>query len=232
MSYSNATVIINSISFYVIVILGAVYIWRTSMEEREDGSLVKLIGYTFLSAFKFSLNNFPVPLGFIIAYFIRTKAKVNKEAKKRAMVIGVVLFGVGLLPLNDYVENILYPRNSIKTYLSEERKENQKGFNFTLIDNKSDLILRSYSHTDDIGKRLYKELASIKNIDNIPFNVEWKYQINFVQDTNSERFRQLDFDVTEDGKLLQLIYEEKFYYFKGNVDFQSLFSEIIDDINH
>jgi len=227
MSYSNATVTINSVVFYAIVILGSMYIWRTSKREDEKGSFIKLIGYSLLSSFKFSFNNFPIPLGFIIAYFIRVNSQVNMEAKKKAIILGVVLFGLGLLPLNNYLENFLYPRNSIETYLSEERSHEQ-GFNFTLAKDKTGTILGIYTHTNDIGEKFYNALAGIANINNIPSTVEWKYQINFVQDTNDERFHQLDFDVSADGKFLQLIFEDRYYYFMSDIEFQHAFIEIVD----
>lgn len=63
-------------------------------EEDEKYLGWKLFGYCFLAAFTFRINNFPIPLGFLI-YLLFIHPKVNKVAKRRAVLLGLVFFLIG-----------------------------------------------------------------------------------------------------------------------------------------
>lgn len=73
-----------------IVILLIYYLYRSRQEE-ENITLVKLGGYISLGMFTFQINNWMIPLGFIVYYFF-FHPKTNKRQKQLAAYIGLMLF--------------------------------------------------------------------------------------------------------------------------------------------
>jgi hypothetical protein len=76
---------------------------RRSAETTERGLLLKMIGFTLLGAFTFTLNGFPLPLGFIFYLLIFNRpSRDNRALKHTAAKAGLLLFClsavIGFLP--------------------------------------------------------------------------------------------------------------------------------------
>jgi hypothetical protein len=78
-----------------IMILGVIILNKYRAEE-EEMLIPKLIGYSSLGAFKFLLQGFPLPLGFILYMFL-FRPKTNVKIKKVAAILGLGIFFLGLL---------------------------------------------------------------------------------------------------------------------------------------
>jgi hypothetical protein len=75
--------------------------------EEENYIFIKIIGYSILGSFKLSLNNFPIPLGFII-YLMFLRPKINIKSKQISALLGLVIFVFGIaIP---YFDNIYFMR--------------------------------------------------------------------------------------------------------------------------
>lgn len=154
----------------------------------------------------------------------------NKKSKQIAIVFGAFLFAIWLYPFQNHIEQLLYPRNDMNTYLQVERTPGKEGFMLTIFDKTRDLILRSYSEREEMGRDIYIALAKSRSLDQIPSVVDWKYRFDLFQDSDSDRFRELTFDITEDGRLILLKSENRQYYFEGTQEFQSLMADFNKEV--
>lgn len=91
-----------------IAIVVLIFIYQ-KREEDESYLGLKLFGYSFLASFTFRLQNFPIPLGFII-YLLFFHPKVNRVAKRRAALLGLVFFFVGAVYVYPAVEKYSFER--------------------------------------------------------------------------------------------------------------------------
>ncbi|MBC2582435.1 hypothetical protein [Clostridium sp. DJ247] len=99
---------INTISTFILI-LGLIIIYRKS-DKSEDFLFMKLVSYYLLGSFRFNFNKLAIPLGFII-YLIFLRPKLNTRSKRRATLLGLIFFIIGLsIP-------------SINKYLYERPKE-------------------------------------------------------------------------------------------------------------
>jgi len=80
------------------------YIYRKWGRE-EPYLFLKLLGYSFLGAFAFSINQWSLPLGFIIFLMFFREPAWNKLAKRYAAYLGLFLFLTSLIipPVQNYV---------------------------------------------------------------------------------------------------------------------------------
>lgn len=118
----------------VITIVGLIFIYRK--REVEEANLGwKVFGYSFLGAFTFRLNNFPLPIGFFI-YLLIFHPKINRITKRKAAYLGLIIFILGAM--YPFVENYLIERpreivvassNVYTLNFSEDWKKIQKKLN-------------------------------------------------------------------------------------------------------
>lgn len=88
----------------LLLISGLIYIFVKS-DRTEELLFLKLLGYYFLGSFRFNLNRIAMPLGFII-YMLCVHPKQNAASKRRAAILGLVFFLIGLAA--PAVENYIY----------------------------------------------------------------------------------------------------------------------------
>lgn len=228
MNYSTETMLIGVLLVSSITIIGGYLIWKKSELEDEDGSLKKLIGYIFLAGLvRFNINNITIPIGLGIAYFMLRRVKKNRNAKKNAILLGTILLIVLLYPIEKDIEQLLYPRHQISSYLTNTLENS--GYIYSFSDNKSGRLYHRYSHEDDKGRRLYQTLRQASESDWHTYDINWHYRI-YVSNT---RFRNLTLDITKEGRYILLDSGEgKQYFFIGSKDFQNLVLEISNDIDH
>jgi hypothetical protein len=65
----------------------------------------------------------------------------------------VILFFVGFIPIQNYIEEILYPRDDIRTYLHNDIEE---GIGFSLMVRQDGVILTSFTEKEDTGVNCMK----------------------------------------------------------------------------
>lgn len=82
---------LNAVVFAASLLL--LVLFYRNRQETEAWLPVKLLGYSVLGAFTFSLNELRLPLGFaVFLLFIFARQKMNREAKHRAAYLGLCLF--------------------------------------------------------------------------------------------------------------------------------------------
>lgn len=78
---------------YIILYSGA----RNEIKASSESLALHIFGYYFLSVINFSINHFPIPLGFIIAMFLVNRTRTsNKDVKKVACYVGLILWFIGI----------------------------------------------------------------------------------------------------------------------------------------
>jgi len=78
---------------YFILYSGA----KKEIKASSESLALHIFGYYFLSVINFSINQFPIPLGFIIAMFLVNRTSVNnKDVKKVACYVGLILWFIGI----------------------------------------------------------------------------------------------------------------------------------------
>jgi hypothetical protein len=80
----------------LIFLIGVIFIIIKMKDDEEDNYWLKIIGYYFLGAFRFSFNKFHVPLGFIIFLAFLQSSEKNKRGKKYATALGLAALAVAL----------------------------------------------------------------------------------------------------------------------------------------
>ena len=223
MRYSIESSLIMTSIFYGVMIIGVLILSKYKQNDEKKITL-KLIGYIFLSAFKFSINKISLPIGFVIAYFLKEKTNKNKGIKTRAMFIGGTFFILGLFPLQNRIEELIYPRDEINTYLlsSEERT----GYNITISDINGK-ILGSIFENSEQGVKFYEELLNLSKLDRVKL-IDWKYHMILAQDNEDERFNRLDFKISDDIKYISLEYEGKNHIFNTSEGFRKIFKKLFN----
>src|SRR5690349_4848871 len=114
MTYSNATMTYTNLLGYGLMAVGIMTIWFATKKEHEAYLVFKVIGYTFLAMFRFSINQIHLPAGAVIAYFLMQRTSQNKAIKRRAVFWGFLLFIISFIPIQNVIDHALYPRDDIK----------------------------------------------------------------------------------------------------------------------
>ncbi|MFA9560624.1 hypothetical protein ACERII_25310 [Evansella sp. AB-rgal1] len=82
----------TSLLFFPIYILPIIAIilfgYYTAENKKEEILFLKCFGYFFLGAFIFWIDMWPLPIGFLVGFFL-LKPKVNTVMKKRVIIIGL-----------------------------------------------------------------------------------------------------------------------------------------------
>ncbi len=78
-------------SLFIVIALVKLYDSR-SEQERHLGW--KLIGYSILGGFTFSLNSLRIPLGFILYLMFLKKDKTNSDIKHKAALLGLLVYAM------------------------------------------------------------------------------------------------------------------------------------------
>lgn len=232
MQHSSETVWIVNILQNGILIGGFTWIWWKARKEREQYLLPKLIGYSFLGAFRFIFNSFPLPVGFAASYLIAKKASFNRNAKMWSVMLGGFVFLVSLLPLQDWIEEALYPRDQIGTFLFLNMSENN-AFNIT-FSHKQRMEFKSFfkrapesGGADSVGVQLYEELRKSTTTDLRFQETVWNLEIVQQDKPGVDRFQKLPFTFDNEGKYAVLTYENREHFFATTPEFQRLFKETI-----
>lgn len=223
MNYSKEIILIMNFIFFSIVIIEAIVLSKYKKKD-ENKITLKLIGYIFLSSFKFNINSIPLPVGFISAYFLKVKSNSNQSTKTKAILIGGLLFILSLSPLQENVEQLIYPRDSINTYLLTEK--DRTGYNISISEIGGTYMNTIFEHSEQ-GENFYEELFNLDKSDDFKLN-DWKYNMVLHQDHKDERFRKLNFNISDDIKYISLKYEGEIYIFNTSEDFQLIFKKIIE----
>lgn len=109
---------------FFILNLVVLYYFYKKREENENYLFIKLIGYSILGGFTFSINEIRLPLGFVVYLLFFARPKLNKSAKQRAAYLGLFIFIIQLIVPS--VDNNLFERP--RTVVSEGR--NVYGYDF------------------------------------------------------------------------------------------------------
>lgn len=228
MKHGSDTLLIVSLLGYGTTLLLLALIWFRTPKEREPLLFVKLMGYTLLAMFRFSFNQLSMPLGLIAAILLVKRTNENKKAKLAAVWLGGIMFLAGFLPVADWIENTLYPRTEMSTYLHEDLTG--KGFAMNVA---SSDMRRFYSKTekDESGRKLYAALRESRYIEGLPLRerMDEEYELKLFQDTDNRdnRFKHLEFRVASDGSYLKLRFEDSQYVFRASREFQQLFQQML-----
>jgi hypothetical protein len=81
-----------SIVYTVLLIVIVLFLVRKKADEESNFPL-KIIGYFILGSFAFNMNQFSLPVGFVL-YLLFFHPKVNGQVKRKAAVSGVIAFVV------------------------------------------------------------------------------------------------------------------------------------------
>ncbi|MCM1991280.1 hypothetical protein [Oceanirhabdus seepicola] len=229
MNYSSKTIIIGQIIVICFSIMGVFAINRLADTSKEEKLVAKLFGYTMLTAFKVKINSTYLPLGPIIAYVLMKKSLKNKKAKSLAIILGIFLIFYPSEFVLNKIEQSLYPRNNIRTYLVGERRH---GGIATIFYTKNGISLTTFTadildNEIETADMLYNELINCE-VSNNRRMIEYEYFFHFNQDIEDPRFGRLEFKVGVEAKELQLDYENKTYIFNTSEEFQKLFKDIVE----
>jgi len=100
------TVIVSILSL-LFIITGIIFIIKKKKEEEEKNIAWKVIGYFILGGATFTINKFPLPVGFII-FILLFRPKINRKAKTYAAMLG--LFGFLMNVSSVWLENYMFER--------------------------------------------------------------------------------------------------------------------------
>ncbi|WP_409174590.1 hypothetical protein [Brevibacillus fortis] len=176
-----------SILLTIIQIVLLVFIYK-KREETESNLGWKIVGYFWLGAFAFKVNEIPLPLGFLL-FLLIFRPMTNVKTKKRSAYLGLAFFLILHLIL-PAVERDLFerPRDVVAA------SNNMFQINFTndwmtirdqlKIDEQARLVYfkADYQKNGQID-RLYYYVVSVSEKDSV------YYDINFSADTNRYSIR-------------------------------------------
>ncbi|MFA9558615.1 hypothetical protein ACERII_15005 [Evansella sp. AB-rgal1] len=80
----------------IILSVGLIWVYKQVDHPKESNLPLKLVGLYILGMISYSYEYFALPIGFII-YLFMAKPKINKKAKKSAVLLGVVVFVINLI---------------------------------------------------------------------------------------------------------------------------------------
>jgi hypothetical protein len=223
MEHAFETKVISSLLGYGAFVIGVLWIWAKSEKEKEDSLLVKSFGYAFLAMFRFNLNSLPLPLGAVISLFHWDRSKTNRTVKFRCIMLGGALFIIGLFPIQDQIEQLLHPRDQMQTYLHQKIVPGV-GFNLH-IENQDRSRMEILTEKDEDAVLVYEALAHAQDANPHVFNDT--YRIMLGQDHPDDRFRRLTLAVGDDGEIIRVSYENRFYYFHGTPEFREQFQDML-----
>jgi hypothetical protein len=224
MTHSLETTVLVNVAGYGSMLLALLYIWLRTEKVGEEILFLKLIGYTYLSMFRFTFNQVALPLGLLLAFYLLKKTKQNKTIKQRAVILGAVLFLAGFVPIADYIEQALYPRDRMETYLMRDLEGKGFHLHFASPEKRSFKML---TEKDEAGRQMYQAIRqSSQLVDRDKLEFEG-YQMTFHQDQDDERFEELVFDIGTEGRYLRLHVENHRYLFQTTPEFQRMVQEVI-----
>ncbi|UVI28859.1 hypothetical protein [Paenibacillus spongiae] len=223
MNVSQLATVISLSVFYGLLLLLSAIVYRKSDKQPEPYLWLKVAGYMLLAAFTFRMNEFPLPAGLLIAYMLQRRAALNRKVKQTAILLGALLFLIGLYPLDQRIDRLFFPRNEITTYLHKELIPAEDGFNMTVSDGGGQTF-NMVTERDAKGLELYEALLESEGIDEIDHEPgEAVLYLQLHQDHEQDRFRRMQFEVDLQGRYLILQAAGETYYFKTSERFQSLF---------
>ncbi|MCQ6559525.1 hypothetical protein NNL21_12560 [Paenibacillus mendelii] len=223
MDVSQLAMVLAMSIFYALLLLLAVVVYRRSEKQSEPFLFLKLAGYLFLAAFTFRMNGFPLPAGLIIAYVLHRRAVFNRKAKQTAILLGALLFVIGLYPLDQSIDRMLYSRSEIATYLHKDLNPAEDGFNMMIFTGQES-ALNIVTEKEAEGLELYEAMAESEGIDAVPGELgETYWYLQLHQDHDQDRFRRMVFEVDPQGRYLILQARGETYSFKTSERFQALF---------
>ena len=89
------------------------------------------------------------------------RAGVNQSTKRAAVLLGGVLFLFHLVPLAQQIDNFMYPRDQMDTYLHKDLDIAKFGFNITIVDEHS-LVRQSLFEKDPKSIAFYNRTSRFK----------------------------------------------------------------------
>lgn len=89
-----------SVAFVLVLVamlVAAVIGYYGFADDREEEMLfLKLMGYGFLGFFTFRINQFPLPLGFVVALIMASRVELNRKARQAAATATFAWFLISL----------------------------------------------------------------------------------------------------------------------------------------
>lgn len=76
----------------VLCSLALLYLLYRKRQEEEHGLFVKLLAYSFLGAFHFSINEWRLPVGYAVSLLLLARVRRNKAVKQLACFLGLLFF--------------------------------------------------------------------------------------------------------------------------------------------
>ncbi|TQR36303.1 hypothetical protein [Brevibacillus brevis] len=178
---------IMSILLAIILIVLLVFLYK-KREETESNLGLKIVGYFWLGAFAFKVNEMPLPLGFLL-FLLIFRPMTNVKTKQRSAYLGLACFLI-LYLISPAVERELFerPRDVVAA------SNNMFQIKFTndwrtirdqlKIDEHARLVyFKSHYQKNGLIDRLYYYVVSVSEKDSI------YYDIHFSADTNRYTIR-------------------------------------------
>lgn len=81
----------------ILFIVGVIFIIVKLKDDEEPYYGLKIVGYYFLGAFRFSVNKLHIPLGFIVYLLFFRNLQKNQRGKQYAVILGLIAFVVALM---------------------------------------------------------------------------------------------------------------------------------------
>ncbi|BBH21935.1 hypothetical protein Back11_32800 [Paenibacillus baekrokdamisoli] len=230
LAFSSESIRLTYLIDFGLMFIIAITLWLRSIKQAqpEQFLFLKIVGYLFLSVFTFHIQSLPLPLplGFIVAYLLMSKAVTNRSIKQKAVLLGGALFLFNLLPLTQQIDQLLYPRDQMSSYLHKQLEPSNTGFSMTILDSHNQ-IRDSLSEKDADAVKLYAALVESKRIAAVPSTWQPAVSIELRQEHEQERFRELQFIWDEQGRYLTLFNGETTYSFESSEAFRAIFKQKI-----
>ncbi|REK77025.1 hypothetical protein [Paenibacillus paeoniae] len=229
MAYYFFSLIMPYLIVAIPIMLLLLLIWKKTERQDERNLGWKTAGYLLLTPFRLLFNGLYLPAGALVAWLFYRNAKQNKVYKGRVILLGLVVYLIGFLPLQSGMQDWFYPRDQMSTYLTIGSNEQKRGFNF-LMNNPEGTIYWSYHMQDEKGRQIYEAMKQSTPAKERPYmqhDDEWRLLLQQDSEKYRESFQDLEFYIRPDSEVFWLVVQNQRYSFQASPELLQLLQPLM-----